>query len=189
MTHGPRRAALDRAIESADPAGIDQGATAWRQLAVRLTVIARGLQGAQQVDLRGRTGDSMRASFARAAEGLQRKSETLQEGERALDDSREAVERAARERAAMDSDPALQLGSEPGAFTPDPDRTDAENRTEQGMHAGRVAAYWDTYHRREAESQRIADQLDADLTRSGERMRGIHGEPDPITVTDRKSVV
>ena len=181
MTHGPRRTALDRAIESAEPSGIDEGSTAWRVLGDRLGVIADGLDGASNVDWRGETGDSLRRSFTRSADGIRQKAGVVFTGMQALDAAWAAIDRARTDRTAMDHDPEMRMsGSAPTSFQPDPEKTPAENSTARGLHNGEVAAYWDAYNRREAESQRIADQLDRDLVDAGRKMQKIHGEPDPV---------
>ena len=115
------------------------------------------------------------------------KAETVLKGTQALNDASAAIDRARAARTAMDSDPELQMGAAPTAFQPDPDKTPAENKTARGLHAGQVTAYWDAYNRREAESQRIADQLDRDLVDAGRKMQEIHGEPDPVEEKDSRT--
>lgn len=181
MPDGPQRLRLDHALDTADRGGIDLGSTEWSLLSQRLARIASSLDQASTVDIRGETGRSMKGAFTASATGLRQKVEVLVEGQGALNDAASALDRARTARTAMDADPEMQVGSPPTAFQPDPEKTAAENRTDRGLHDGQVTQYWGRHARREAESKRIADQLDQDYARAAERMKKVHGEPDPKT--------
>ncbi len=183
MADSPQRLRLDTAIDSADPGGIGNAANQWTLLKSKLTYVADTLEKAQGVDIRGLTGDSMRGAFGTSAKGVREKVTRLEVGRSALEDAARAQERARTARTALDSDPALALGTAPTAFQPDPDKTPAENQTARGLHQGETDAYWDRHARREAEAKRIADQLDRDYADAAEKMKQIHGEPDPVKTT------
>ncbi len=183
MADSPQRLRLDTAIDSADPGGIGNAANQWTLLKSKLTYVADTLEKAQGVDIRGLTGASMRGAFGASANGVREKVTRLEVGRGALEDAARAQERARAARTALDSDPALALGTAPTAFQPDPDKTPAENQTARGLHQGETDAYWDRHARREAEAKRIADQLDRDYADAAEKMKQIHGEPDPVTTT------
>lgn len=177
MAEGPQRSRLDSALDTADVSGVTGASTEWLRCSTLLGEVAKALDGAAEMDIRGSTGTSMKGAFTRSAKAVREKIERLEEGRTALNAAHTAIITARQDRVALDADsPGLTA---PGDFRPDPDKTPEENQTARGLHQGAVNAYWDRYARREAEARRIADSLDTKYADSVEVMKNIHGETEP----------
>ena len=177
MSDGPQRARLDRALDTADSTSVSGAGSEWRRCSTLLAEVAKALDGAAEIDVRGNTGRSMKGAFTRSATSVREKIERLDQGHGALTDAQAAIIGARQERVALDADaPGM---TEPGAFQSDPEKTPEENQTARGLHQGTVNDYWDRYAKREAEARRIADALDTKYADSVAIMKSIHGEPDP----------
>ncbi len=177
MSDGPQRARLDRVLDTADTTSVSGAGSEWRRCSTLLAEVAKALDGAAEMDVRGSTGTSMKGAFTRSAKSVREKLERLDQGHGALTDAQAAIISARQERVALDADaPGM---TEPGAFQPDPEKTSEENQTARGLHQGAVNSYWDRYAKREAEARRIADVLDTKYADSVAIMKSIHGEPDP----------
>ena len=173
----PPAGRLDRAVDTADAGGVTGASDEWRRCSTLLAEVAKALDRAAEMDVRGSTGTSMKGAFTRSAKSVRKKIERLDQGARALTEAHAAIVSARQDRVALDADtPGM---TEPGAFRPDPEKTPEENQTARGLHQGAVNDYWDRYARREAEARRIADALDTKYADSVAVMKQIHGEPDP----------
>ena len=176
MADGPQRSRLDTALDTADVGGVTGASSEWLRCATLLGEVAKALDNAAEMDVRGSTGTSMKGAFTRSAKSVREKIERLDQGRTALLDAHAAIVTARQDRVALDADnPGM---SEPGEFRPDPEKTPEENKTARGLHQGAVNDYWDRYARREAEARRIADSLDTKYADSVAVMKQIHGEPD-----------
>ncbi len=179
MAEGPQRSRLDTALDTTDVPSVTGASSEWLRCSALLAEVAKALDGAAEMDVRGSTGTSMKGAFTRSAKSVREKIERLDEGRKALIDAHAAIVTARQDRVALDADnPNL---SEPGEFRPDPEKTSEENKTARGLHQGAVNDYWDRYAKREAEARRIADSLDTKYADSVAVMKQIHGEPDRIS--------
>jgi hypothetical protein len=184
MAEGPQRSRLDTALDTADVGSVTGASSEWRRCAVLLGEVARALDNAAAMDVRGSTGTSMKGAFTRSAKSVREKIERLEEGRTALIDAHTAIITARQDRVALDADnPGLTA---PGDFRPDPEKSPEENQTARGLHQGAVNDYWDRYARREAEARRIADSLDTKYADSVEVMKRIHGETEPTVYPPTK---
>ena len=155
MADGPQRSRLDTALDTADVGSVTGASSEWLRCSTLLAEVAKALDGAAEMDVRGSTGTSMKGAFTRSAKAVREKIERLDQGRKALLDAHTAIVTARQDRVALDADnPGM---SEPGEFRPDPEKTAEENKTARGLHQGAVNDYWDRYAKREAEARRIAD--------------------------------
>jgi hypothetical protein len=184
MAEGPQRSRLDTALDTADVGGVTGASSEWLRCSTLLGEVARALDNAAAMDVRGSTGTSMKDAFTRSATAVREKIERLGEGRTALIDAHNAIITARQDRVALDADnPGLTA---PSDFRPDPEKTPEENQTARGLHQGAVNDYWDRYARREAEARRIADSLDTKYADSVEAMKRIHGETEPTVYPPKK---
>ncbi len=184
MADGPQRSRLDTALDTADVGGVTGASTEWLRCATLLGEVAKALDNASDMDVRGSTGTSMKGAFTRSATSVREKIERLEQGRQALLDAHTAIVTARQDRVALDADnPGM---SAPADFRPDPEKSPEENQTARGLHQGAVNDYWDRYARREAEARRIADSLDTKYADSVEVMKNIHGEAEPTGYPPKK---
>jgi hypothetical protein len=176
MARGPEAERLTRAVTNAEPETVDAASREWEACARVLKTVSDYLDSASgtvRSAIGGETGPAVDAAFRRSAGAMDARSTVLLHGSQALRGASAALQKAKDEEAKLRDIPVPTAYRAPlGNPTDEELHQQAQSKAREQQAASALAD-------QEAKARAEADRLDAELARSTDTMKQIHGEPDP----------
>ncbi|MFA6297803.1 MAG: hypothetical protein WC642_01465 [Nocardioides sp.] len=180
MVTGPQQMRLEQALAGASETALHGAGREWQRCSELLGRVADALDRAALAEksVGGQTGPAMATAFRTSATGMRAKQDEIMKGMVALGLAADAVEAARATHINMDKDHPLKPN--PGPYRPPPGPNDGEDLPLRAAHQVKVGKYEQSLLDREEAARKAADDLDTEYARATDKMKQIHGIPDPV---------